>query len=141
MKITVLEQVYALLGAALIGVGTGLLYDALRAVRRSLGRPILSGILDLLFWLAVTAALFLWSVRAGRGQVHISLCLALFLGAVLYFRLLSPLFYSVFTRLMGLLRKTAGILSAPLRGFRRLVKKIQKFFRLFFKNHFSSGKK
>ena len=137
MNISVWEQAHSLLGALLLGIATGLTYDLLRTIRWRFRSRIFCGILDLLFWLAVTAALFLWSVAAGRGVVQISVCAALFLGAVVYFRFLSPLFFPILSWLTGLVFNFFRLLLTPLRFFRRLAGKIKKIFVLFFKKHFS----
>lgn len=137
MTVSVWEQAHSLLGALLLGIGTGLTYDLLRTIRWRIRSHIFCGLLDLLFWLAVTAALFLWSVSAGRGVVQVSVCLFLFLGGVVYFRVLSPLFFPVLSWLTGLIAKFLRLLFTPLRLLGRLVKKIKNFFILFCKKHFS----
>ena len=55
-----------------IGVGfcLGVVYDVLRVVRHRLRLPLLSGALDLLFWLAATAALFLWTLTVEGGLMR-----------------------------------------------------------------------
>ena len=71
MSVSVASQLTALLGGAALGVGVGLLYDGLGSVRRRISGPIRRSLLDLLFWLCTTAALFLerprrWRSRAGE---------------------------------------------------------------------------
>ena len=63
-------QVLFFTGALGLGVAVGVLYDIFRILRVRLRLPLLGGILDLLFWLVVTAALFLYTVTAGSGEVR-----------------------------------------------------------------------
>ena len=69
------DQARFLLGALALGVGAGLVYDLFRVVRVRLPLPLLAGALDLLFWLMVTAALFVYTTAAGSGEVRLSLLL------------------------------------------------------------------
>lgn len=72
-----------------LGAAIGLLYDFFRILRVRLRLPLLGSVLDLLFWLAVTAAIFVYAVAAGNGEVRIYMLLSILGGAVLYFLLLS----------------------------------------------------
>lgn len=137
MSVSVASQLTALLGGAALGVGVGLLYDGLGSVRRRISGPIRRSLLDLLFWLCTTAALFLWSVRAGGGVVQVSVCAALFLGTVGYLRVLSPVCRNAFDALIGLLSSILHLIGAPFRLFCRLSSKSINFFENFFKKHFS----
>ena len=68
----------------------GMVYDLFRILRVRVKIPLLGPLLDLLFWLAATAALFLWSQAAWGGQVRLygaAFCLA---GGALYFWAISP---------------------------------------------------
>ncbi len=137
MSVSVASQLTALLGGAVLGIGVGLLYDLLGSVRRRLSGPIRRSLLDLLFWLCTTAALFLWSVCAGGGVVQVSVCAALFLGTAAYLRTLSPFCRNAFDALIGLLSSFLHFVGAPFRLFCLLVSKSINFFENFFKKHFS----
>ena len=67
MEISVSGQAAFLGGALVLGAAVGLLYDFFRILRVRVPLPLLGGILDLLFWLAVTAALFVYAVCASNG--------------------------------------------------------------------------
>ena len=71
-------------------MATGLLYELLRCVRYRVRGRIFCALLDLLFWLLVTVALFLWSVAAGRGWCGSASAPLCFWGAG-YLHFLSPL--------------------------------------------------
>lgn len=137
MTVTVWEQAHSLLGGLLIGVATGLFYDLLRCVRYRVRGRIFCALLDLLFWCAVTAALFLWSVAAGRGVVRFSVCAALFLGAAAYLHFFSPVCFPLLSTLTGLLIRLARLLGAPFQAAGRLARRCAKKFTLFFKKLFS----
>lgn len=68
MEISVAGQAAALTGAIALGLGVGLLYDLLRLLRCRLRLPLLGPALDLLFWAAVTIALFLYVIAATGGR-------------------------------------------------------------------------
>ncbi len=89
MELSVAQQASSLAGAILLGFAIGVLYDLLRLVRVRLGLPLLGSALDLLFWAAVVAALFVYATNATGGQMRIYVLLAVFGGAVVYFVTLS----------------------------------------------------
>ena len=89
MEIWVSEQALFLLGALGLGAAVGLVYDLLRILRVRLPVPFVGGVLDLLFWVMVTVALFVYTTVAGRGEVRIYLLAGVAIGGALYFRALS----------------------------------------------------
>lgn len=137
MSVTVWDQARCLMGAVVLGLATGLLYDLLRVIRWRVRGRIFGGILDLLFWLVTTAALFLWSVDAGQGVVQVSTCLFLFLGAAVYFRFLSPLLLPPLSWLLRIFGRLIHFTLAPFRLLKRFTARTKKFFSLFCKKHFS----
>lgn len=137
MTVTVWEQLRSLTGALLLGLGAGVWYDLLRCLRRRIRSRAFAAVLDLLFWLAVTAAIFVWSVAAGGGKVQLSVCAALFLGGVVYFRALSRWCFPLLSALTGLAARVLHLISAPGRWLKRIVNQGEKFFSNFCKNHFS----
>ena len=64
--------------------------------------PLLGGVLDLLFWLVVTVALFVYTTTAGSGEVRLYIVAAVLLGAAAYFWLLSRWFLKLGYRLADL---------------------------------------
>lgn len=130
MSVTVPQQLHALAGAVLLGVVCGGWYDLLRGLRRRTASPVWTAVLDLLFWLAATAGLFLWCIRAGNGRVQLVLCLAVAVGGWGYFRWLSGLCFPALSAL-------AGLLLLPCFS----LKKLKKFFIKICKKHFSFGNK
>ena len=80
-------QALSFLGAAALGGALGLVYDLFRLLRGRLGWRLLGMALDLLYWPLAVAALFVYSVAAGDGEVRFYLMAGVALGGVLYFLL------------------------------------------------------
>ncbi|MCI8869140.1 MAG: hypothetical protein HFF39_01105 [Lawsonibacter sp.] len=120
------QQGAALSQAVCLGLALGLLYDLFRILRVRLKLPLLGGILDFSFWLAVTAVLFLWSQGAWGGRVRLYGILFLFSGGVLYFWGFSPWMLKIgyfFADLADLFWK---IVTFPLALLKNLWKKVKK---------------
>ena len=64
MTVSVTDQALFFAGALVMGAAVGLLYDAFRILRVRVRLPLLGGVLDLLFWLVVTVALFVYTTTA-----------------------------------------------------------------------------
>ena len=71
MTVDVAQQSRALCQALLLGGAMGVVYDLFRVLRVRVKAPLLGPLLDLLFWLAAVAALFLWSQDAWGGRVRV----------------------------------------------------------------------
>ena len=87
MAIHVTEQLRTFLLSILLGLGPGVLYDLLRAVR--LRHPRLTAPLDLLYCQAVGLAVFLFVLRQSDGQLRGFILLGGLGGGILFFSLLS----------------------------------------------------
>ena len=87
MAIHVTEQLRTFLLSILLGLGAGVLYDLLRAVR--LRHPRLTAPLDLLYCQAVGLAVFLFVLRQSDGQLRGFILLGGLGGGILFFSLLS----------------------------------------------------
>ena len=81
MTVSVTDQALFFAGALVMGAAVGLLYDAFRILRVRVRLPLLGGVLDLLFWLVVTVALFVYTTTAGSGEVRLYIVAAVLLGA------------------------------------------------------------
>ena len=100
-------QLLRLLGALLLGLALGLLYDLLRPPRRRLGR-LGAALFDLLFALLAGAAVFLYAMGAPAGRLGLWELAAAVSGFLLYQQLLSPLFYPLFSACFGFLCSIIG---------------------------------
>ena len=85
MTVDVIQQGRALCQALLLGGAMGVLYDLFRILRVRVRVPLLGPVLDLLFWLAATGALFVWSQSAWGGQVRLYGATFCMVGGALYF--------------------------------------------------------
>ena len=124
MGFTIGEQLLSLGTALLLGVLVGLFYDGLRVLRSRLPIPLLGGLLDLLFWAAVTVALFCHALEMEDGVVRIYMAAGVFGGAAGYFLLLSPPVYGLACRLADAIAFLLGLLVLPLRLIWYVCKKI-----------------
>ena len=114
MTVDVAQQGRALCQALLLGGAMGVTYDLFRILRVRVRVPLLGPLLDLLFWLAATAALFIWSHDAWGGEVRLygaAFCLA---GGALYFWAVSPWLLKLGYLGADLAAAFLGILTIPL---------------------------
>ena len=136
MSISPLNQAFCLLGAILVGLALGLLYDLIRPFRLR-SSTLIGSIWDLFYWFLVTLVVFFCAPILGRGYVRIFLLLANGLGIFLYFkilsgpiRFLSMLLDRVLTRIAHLIlwpfRRIETFLSAQMVKISILVKKTLK---------------
>ncbi|MDD4715418.1 MAG: spore cortex biosynthesis protein YabQ [Oscillospiraceae bacterium] len=126
MGISIGGQAAAFAGAVALGLAVGLVYDILRILRVRLKNRLLSGILDLIFWIIVIAAVFLYALSAGDGQVRIFMALGLMGGGMLYFCLLSPPMLWLGYRIADFISLLFRILALPFIWFFKLCNKIEK---------------
>ena len=68
MTADVTAQAWAVVQAIGLGLAAGLLYDLFRVLRVRVHVPLLGPLLDLLFWITLTAVLFVWSQWAWGGD-------------------------------------------------------------------------
>lgn len=129
MEISISGQAAAFGGAMALGMAAGLLYDLFRILRFRAARRVLSAGLDLLFWVAVTAALFSYALTAGNGQLRIFMILGLFLGAFLYFLLFSGLMLRLGYKTADLIALLFHFLMLPLLKSLKFLKKTKEKFK------------
>lgn len=139
MSTSPLHQAFCLLGAILVGLALGLLYDLIRPFRLR-SSTLIEYAWDLFYWFVVTLVVFFCAPLFGRGYVRIFLLLANGLGAFAYFkclsrpiRFLSSLLDRFLSRLAWFLlwpfRKIETILTAQLLKFFKIIEKtLKKFF-------------
>ena len=128
MRVDPLHQGTALLLAAAIGIGAGLLYDLLRPPRWQ-RRGIAALLLDALYCLILGAAFFLFAMSYGEGRLGIGVLAAAWTGFLAYHTLLSP-------RLLPLFVKSFQFLDY----FRDLCKILLKKLQFLKNNAFKSEK-
>ncbi len=124
-------------GGGGLGLAAGLLYDLFRILRVRVHLPLLGPFLDLLFWVTLTAVLFVWSQWAWGGMVRLYGAVFLFFGGCVYFWLFSSGVLWVGYRAADLVTWMLKILVLPLIALNRIQKKVKKLA----KNIFLSGEK
>lgn len=111
MEISIAFQTLVFLKAVVMGVGLGILYDLLRAVRRALHAGVaLTAFCDALFWIGTLGAVFIFVLTAAAGEGRSYVLLGAVLGALLYFIALSP---PVFILIMLVVRTVLRIVRLP----------------------------
>lgn len=108
----------ALALALLLGLGTGLLYDLLRPLRRLGGKP-LAVAADAVFAFASAFGLFVFAMQADNGRLGTWELAAALLGFLLYMHSLSLV-------VLPVLEKFFQIIVKGLRALKNNLKKIQK---------------
>ena len=137
MHVDVAEQARVLLQSILLGAGLGLVYDVLRALRRSLGWRWLAFLLDLLFWLGTIALLFFMALTRETGQLRLYLPAAFLLGGGVYLLTLSRLVLPLLLKILAALGKFWRWSTEPARKGGRLAKKVWKKRKKDFQNWWS----
>ena len=128
MEIHPLSQLIQALSSVLFGAVLGLLYDILRALRRTLG--VKNTPADLIFCLGTLSSLFYLGMSLGNGQLRIFMALFCAIGCALYLSCVTPFLLPLLIRLLELL-------CIPVRLLKKTVKKIA----VFSKKHFTYPKK
>lgn len=126
MSVDIARQMQGLCQAVLLGGALGVMYDVMRVLRRRVPLRGLGGMLDFLFWVAATVALFLFSHEAWDGQIRLYGAVFCFAGGAVYFWGISPLVLGVCFFLADALRRVLGILTLPGRLLGRLFKRFGK---------------
>lgn len=101
MEISLGLQSLRLLLALLLGLGTGLLYDLLRPLRRAAGIAAAAG-LDALFCLLTGTGIFLFAMGAGDGKLGQWELGAALLGFLSWLHWLSPFVLPFFEKIRRL---------------------------------------
>lgn len=126
MGISILDQLTALASALALGGAVGLLYDCFRILRCRVRFKPLGGLLDLLFWIAVTLALFFHALEVEQGVLRLYTVLAVLGGAVVYFLLLSPVALFLGYRLADFISMLLKLAILPVVALTSVLKKIKE---------------
>ena len=105
MKTEIASQAVRIVLCFLMGLASGVLYDAFRALRRESSLRALTSVLDAFFCAAVCFSLFVIGMSAGEGSIDIAMLAFAALGFGAYMELFSNAVLSLFRRLLGLIKK------------------------------------
>lgn len=124
MTIPMETQLLLLLESFLLGASAGLLYDFFRAIRWYYRFGIfMTALCDLLFWLALLAALFEFGIARAAGQNRFYLLAGTIGGSVFYNLTVSVLVRAILRYfLSGLTAIRKGICSTAVRAKERIQK-------------------
>ncbi|MCI8632984.1 MAG: hypothetical protein HFE64_05830 [Lachnospiraceae bacterium] len=98
------QQAWLFIYFVILGAGGSLIYDGLRAVRRSI-RHCVGAVLaeDGIFWIAAFAACYALFFLKNQGALRGYGFLGIVCGCILYFLLLSPIFLRIWCGIWKLL--------------------------------------
>ena len=111
MELDIAHQIYQTATAWLLGIFAGFYYDVLKTLRRrfAAGQGARASratlFFDALFWLGLALAIFGQTMTAGGGSVRIFMLVVNLLGALVYFRFLSPPTLAVLGKLLDVVLK------------------------------------
>ena len=132
MELPVSLQTVQLVLSIVLGIGLGIYYDLLRAVRERL--RFLTHLLDFLFCFGTLIAALLFALYAGFGEFRLFFFVGIGGGLILWFLTLSHPFRWV-------LRKILRLILTPIRLLWHFLKKICKKIKEIAKNVFSTAQK
>lgn len=89
METSLYGQLFEVAAALLLGAGMGFVYDCMKIIRGRLPMRWLTALLDILFWVVCAAMAFWFAMTFGGGELRLFSLLAMALGIVVYFLLLS----------------------------------------------------
>lgn len=103
---------------ALCGLGIGVMYGVLRALRRATGgNRLLTALTDALFWIAAVSGMWACVIRYYDGRARMFEFLAALMGLSLYFITISKpiegVFYAVIENILKFLKFILKILLTP----------------------------
>lgn len=136
MENYVTEQLCLFGQAAVLGTVCAAIYDILRAVRHGFGSRGLTHVVDALYAAVSLLLIFLFTLRRGEGELRLYMLLAMVLGGVFYFLLLSGCFFSVWMFWADALNAFFNLLGKPIaltwrcgKNFGLYLKKLFYFYR------------
>ena len=124
------REVYALFGMVATGVGAGVLFDALYALRSSMKIP--ASITDSVFWMISTIGVAVAFIYFNNSIIRGYEIVAIIIGAVLYFLTISNIikrcFMGIFEFFFKKIKFIFKILLTPLRFLYKMLY-IEYFFK------------
>ncbi len=113
-------QSYIFLTSIYGGLLIGTVYDLYKVFRYFLKpKKIATLIEDILFWIVITIIVFSVLIKSTWGELRGYIFVGLFIGAFLYFKLISKIVYSLLVKLFQLI---ISILSIPVNQIKKLAK-------------------
>ncbi len=106
MEFSVAQEVYVFLSSAVSGIFICVVYDLLRVMRSytKISRAI-TDVQDIIFWCIAIFIMFFMVFHTNRGYVRWYEFFGVFLGAVIYFFVLSEVFCNVLKKIIDIFLK------------------------------------
>jgi spore cortex biosynthesis protein YabQ len=125
-------QIYYFLSTIFGGLLLGVLFDFYR-ITFNINKPnkLLSAISDLLFWILCTLCIFTFFLYTNDGNVRYYTFIGLFIGSVIYMKLISKSLIIVLRGItliiMKILRVLLNLFKYPIKCIKYLIKYIQYY--------------
>lgn len=128
MEVSVSNQLYVFLAMTLAGAAAGALFDIFRIIRRTFRTgPLTTSLSDVLFWLLISAGMFLAMFFVNNAEVRWFEAIGILLGGVVYFLTLSRLFVkvigAVFRFVIKIILFILKIVLTPLAFLYKMIKR------------------
>lgn len=128
MEVSVSNQLYVFLVMVAAGAAAGAIFDIFRIIRRTFRTGMLTTSLsDILFWLLISAGMFLVMFAVNNAQMRWFEAIGILLGGVVYFLALSRLFMKVIGAVFGFVVKIflfiLKIVLTPLAFLYKMIKR------------------
>ena len=135
-------QTAALFYSVLLGIGSAVLYDVIRAVNKVFKPNIyLIFFLDIFYWSVLALVFFVFFMVFSNGQVRMFAIFGALAGFLFSFLLFSKISMFIFCKIFLLLRFIFSKIKAFFAGFYKVFKKIVRFFKKSLKKAFLKTKK
>jgi hypothetical protein len=118
--------------ALALGLAAGFFYDLLRAFRRRFKGGIVTALSDLVFWLAVGSALFVFGLTLGGGQPRLFVLVLAFIGGWVYFAAVSPFALYLWESVLEVVKFLILSIVFPFVAATRMIKKLVLFLKKLF---------
>ena len=116
MIVTMAGQLYQLMIMMICGFVLAFVYDCIRLLRRLFAHSLFYiGFEDALFWLFGAAFFFILVLWLDFGQIRLFLVFGTFIGALLYYAVISPVFLKISTHLARLAAMALRFVFYPVR--------------------------
>ncbi len=129
------NQAFVFLSTVYTGFAIGLIYDLYRMIRyiKRFGN-IITGLMDLLFWIGVSAISFIVIFEVNDGEVRFYTIAGLAIGWALYALILSPYVMKILLFICNMIAKLIKfIVKIVTWPFRRLARVFTGFFKVLVK--------
>lgn len=120
--------------ALIIGFLMGALFDIYRAIRWNTSpRKTVGYLEDIVFWIVIAIVFFMLLVRTTDGVLRGFVFIASFIGAIIYFLILSrrilPIFVHIFKLIFKLINEIIKLFLYPFRGMRKRIRAVKLYFK------------